>query len=104
MDWTAVGIAVAVILAGEWIVGHVVLFALLHHLCHLSPHAAVRLGHLAGLALGWACAAFVVAQASPALVCWGGAPLLPGAIIAALAAVWLLLVLLLPPGLGGSPR
>ena len=104
MDWTALGIAVAVILAGEWIVGHMVLFLLLHHLCHLSPHLAIRLAHLGGLALGWTCAAFVVAQSSPAVVFWAGAAVLPGAALAAVFGVWTLLVLLLPPGLSGSPR
>ena len=97
-DPVALITAVAVIAAGEWLVGHVGLFLLLRRVAQLPPSVAVRLAHVAGLALGYATAAFALPATSGVLICWGGAPLWPGAAVAGAVVVWLLLLGLLPPG------
>ncbi|NUQ00188.1 MAG: hypothetical protein HUU35_10075, partial [Armatimonadetes bacterium] len=70
-------------------------------LAKVPPSLAIRLAHTGGLALGYALAAFVIPRTSGAVVFWGGAPLLPGGIVAGLAVAWLLVVWLVPPGPAG---
>ncbi|MCC7492967.1 MAG: hypothetical protein IT204_11485 [Fimbriimonadaceae bacterium] len=96
MDPVTIAAAVGLLLVGEWLVGHVVLFLLLHRAAGLAAGVAVRLGHLLGLLLGYASAATLPLTAG-AVVCWSG-QLLPGAVLAAGAAIWALLLAVLPPG------
>ncbi len=102
MDLTALAAAVGVILAVELLLGHLLLFVLLHQVARLPASTAIRLAHLAGLALGYTIAACLVPLTAPVLAVWAGAPLVPGGLVLGAGLVWLLLVLFLPPGFAGE--
>jgi len=102
MDPTAMAAAVGVILLGEFVLGHGLLFPLFHFGAKLAPSLAMRLAHVCGFAVGYAVAAFGLSLTSGAVVCWSGAPLMPGAAILLGGLLWLAIVVFAPPGPAGA--
>lgn len=101
IDFTALGTALLILLASEWILGHGLLFWALHFGANLPASAAVRWAHILGLGLGWSIAAAVPATSTT--VDFWNAGSLSSYLLLALALVWLLVVAFAPPGFSG-PR
>lgn len=104
MQIVSIVTAILTLLAGEWLVGHWVLFPLFCFGAGLRPGLAIRLAHAGGLLLGYAFAAGQLARTADVVVWWGGAPLMPGLALMLVALVWLIVVVFAPPGPGPAER
>ncbi len=98
MDPTAMAAAVGIIVLGEFVVGHWLLFPLFYFAAGLPPRLAIRLAHVCGFGLGYAFAACGLGLTSGVLVWWGGASLVPGLPLLLVGLLVLALVVFSPPG------
>ena len=88
-DLTGLAIALAMVLTGL-VLGHTVLYGLLHGAARLNRHLAVRLGHTLGAWMGWCAAVSLLPRSRDVALMQGASP--AGIVLLVLLLVWLGLI------------
>lgn len=98
MNVPAVLVGLLTILVSTIVVGHLLVFPLLHRGARIQPHLAIRLADTMGVVLGYVAAGWLVPTSSGEIRFWQAPTSTPGTIVAGVCAVWVLVVWLAPPG------
>ena len=98
MNIPAVLVGLLVIVVTDLVMGHLVLFPLLHRGARMQPHLAIRLADTMGLVLGFVAAGWLVLFSSGEIRFWQAPSPVPGAVVVALCVIWTLVVWFAPPG------
>ncbi|MBI2300307.1 MAG: hypothetical protein HYU66_15405 [Armatimonadetes bacterium] len=99
---SVVGLAMAIVFAATLIVGHFILFPVLHRGANLNEHLAIRLADTLVCPLAWVAAGCLVPMTTGKLFFWQAGTPVASWLVLGLCLAWLACVWLVPPG--PSPR